>query len=188
MQVTVQRVVPAGISSQVLNAGQSTVKGFEFETVFAATDSLNITAMLGYIDAEFDSVVYTEPATDETTDVTDAWSFQNTPELTYNLGFNQTFDTSFGQIVWSGNYAYRDDTQMFEAPSLLDQEGYGLLNTSVVWYSNNSTWSVGLHGKNLTDEEYRVGGYNFGPTFGDDAVVGYYGDPRTVSLAVGYKF
>lgn len=188
MQVTVQRVVPAGISSQVLNAGESTVKGFEFETVFAATDSLNVTAMLGYIDAEFDSVIYTEPATGDTTDVTNAWSFQNTPELTYNVGFNQTFDTSFGQIVWSGNYAYRDDTQMFEAPSPLDQDGYGLLNTSVVWYSNNSNWSVGLHGKNLTDEEYRVGGYNFGPTFGDDAVVGYYGDPRTVSLAVGYKF
>lgn len=188
MQVTVQRVVESGISSQVLNAGESTVKGFEVETVFAATDSLNFTAMLGYIDAEFDAVVYTEPATGETTDVTDAWSFQNTPELTYNIGFNQTFELESGQIVWSGNYAYRDDTQMFEAPSPLDQEDYGLLNTSVVWYSNSGQWSVGLHGKNLTDEEYRVGGYNFGPTFGDDAVVGYYGDPRTFSLSVGYKF
>ncbi|GAB3297877.1 TonB-dependent receptor [Pseudidiomarina andamanensis] len=188
MQVTVQRVVPAGISSQVLNAGESTVKGFEVESVFAATDTLNFTAMLGYIDAEFDSVVYEEPATGETTDVTDAWSFQNTPELTYSIGFNQTFETEMGQIVWSANYAYRDDVQMFEAPSPLDQEGYGLLNTSVVWYSNGGNWTVGLHGKNLTDEEYRVGGYNFGPTFGDDAVVGYYGDPRTVSLAVGYKF
>ncbi|RUO58749.1 TonB-dependent receptor [Pseudidiomarina insulisalsae] len=188
MQVTVQRVVPAGISSQVLNAGESTVKGFEVETVFAATESLNFTAMLGYIDAEFDSVVYTEPATGETTDVTDAWSFQNTPELTYNIAFDKTFEFSNGQIVWSGNYAYRDDTQMFEAPSPLDQDAYGLVNTSVVWYSNGGQWSVGLHGKNLTDEEYRVGGYNFGPTFGDDAVVSYYGDPRTVSLSVGYKF
>ena len=77
---------------------------------------------------------------------------------------------------------------MFEAASPLDQDSYGLLNTSVVWYSNSGQWSVGLHGKNLTDEEYRVGGYNFGPTFGDDAIVGYYGDPRTVSLSVGYKF
>lgn len=188
MQVTVQRVVEAGISSQVLNAGESTVKGFEVETVFAATDSLNFTAMLGYIDAEFDAVVYTEPATGETTDVTDAWSFQNTPELTYNIGFNQTFDLANGQLVWSGNYAFRDDTQMFEAPSPLDQDSYGLLNTSLMWYSNSGQWSVGLHGKNLTDEEYRVGGYNFGPTFGDDAVVAYYGDPRTVSLTVGYKF
>lgn len=25
-------------------------------------------------------------------------------------------------------------------------------------------------------KEYRVGGYNFGPTFGDDAIVAYYGD------------
>jgi len=188
MQVTVQRVVESGISSQVLNAGESTVKGFEVETIFAATDSLNFTGMVGFIDAEFDSVVYTEPATGETTDVTNAWSFQNTPELTYNLGFNKTFETAMGQIVWSGNYAFRDDTQMFEAPSALDQDSYGLLNTSVVWYLNDGKWNVGLHGKNLSDKEYRVGGYNFGPTFGDDAVVGYYGDPRTVSLSVGYQF
>jgi iron complex outermembrane recepter protein len=62
------------------------------------------------------------------------------------------------------------------------------VNTSVVWYANGGQWHVGLHGKNLTNETYRVGGYNFGPIFGDDAVVGYYGDPRTVSLSVGYKF
>ena len=188
MQVTVQRVVPAGISSQVLNAGQSTVKGFEVESIFAATDTLNFNVVLGYIDAEFDSVMYEEPATGDITDVTDAWSFQNTPKLTYSVGFNKTFDTSAGQIVWSANYAYRGATQMFEAPSLLDQDSYGLLNTSIVWYSKDGHWNVGLHGKNLTDEEYRVGGYNFDATFGDDAIVGYYGDPRTVSLAVGYKF
>ncbi|MBY6064926.1 TonB-dependent receptor [Pseudidiomarina sediminum] len=188
MQVTVQRVVEAGISSQVLNAGQSTVKGIELESVYAATDTLNFTAVVGYIDAEFDSITYSEPATGEITDVTDAWSFQNTPKTTYSLGFNKTFEMESGQIVWSGNYAFRDDTQMFEIPSRLDQSDYGLFNTSVVWYSNSGQWNVGLHGKNLGNEEYRVGGYNFGPTFGDDAVVAYYGDPRTVSLTVGYKF
>ncbi len=188
MQVTVQRVVPAGISSQVLNAGESTVKGFEIETVIAVTDSFNINAMLGHIDAEFDSVVYTEPATGETTDVTDAWSFANTPEWTASVGLNKSFDTEYGQIVWSANYAYRSETQLFEAPSQLDQDSYGLLNTSVVWYANGGQWHVGLHGKNLTNETYRIGGYNFGPIFGDDAVIGFYGDPRTVSLSVGYKF
>lgn len=188
MQVTVQRVVPAGISSQVLNAGESTVKGFEIESVFAATDTLNFNVVLGYIDAEFDSVMYEEPATGDITDVTDAWSFQNTPKLTYSVGFNKTFDTNAGQFVWTTNYAYRGSAQMFEVPSLLDEDSYGLLNTSIVWYSKDGHWNIGLHGKNLTDEEYRVGGYNFDATFGDDAIVGYYGDPRTVSLAVGYKF
>jgi len=188
MQVTVQRVVPSGVSSQVLNAGQATVQGFEVESVIALSDTFNITAMLGHIDAEFDSVVYTEPATGDTTDVTNAWSFANTPEWTGSLGFNKTFDTEVGQIVWSANYSYRGKTQMFEAPSMLDQGSYSLVNTSLVWYQNGGNWHVGLHGKNLTDEEYRVGGYNFGPTFGDDAIVAYYGDPRTVSLTVGYKF
>ena len=132
--------------------------------------------------------MYEEPATGDITDVTDAWSFQNTPKLTYSVGFNKTFDTNAGQFVWTTNYAYRGSAQMFEVPSLLDEDSYGLLNTSIVWYSKDGHWNIGLHGKNLTDEEYRVGGYNFDATFGDDAIVGYYGDPRTVSLAVGYKF
>lgn len=73
------------------------------------------------------------------------------------------------------------------------------MNASVTWYSEDGDWQVGLHAKNLTDEEYRVGGYNFTggrdddgnllPGLGGDTtLVGYYGDPRTVHLSVGYRF
>jgi iron complex outermembrane receptor protein len=66
------------------------------------------------------------------------------------------------------------------------------------WQSDGGQWYGGLHLKNLTDEEYLVGGYNFavdngdgtfGPGLGGDTtLIGYYGDPRTVSLTVGYRF
>ncbi|PTB87702.1 hypothetical protein C9928_07435, partial [Pseudidiomarina aestuarii] len=51
MQVTVQRAVPAGVASQVLNAAEATVYGFEIEAVAAVTDSLNVTAMMGNVNA-----------------------------------------------------------------------------------------------------------------------------------------
>ncbi|MFV1468101.1 TonB-dependent receptor [Idiomarina sp. HB] len=189
MQVTVQRAIEGGgVASQVLNAADSTVQGFEVESTFAATPTLNFNGSLGYIDAEFDSVAFFNPETQQVEDVSDLWSFQNTPKVTANLGFTKEFALESGSLVWSTNVSYRDDTQIFEVPSPLDEEAYSLTNTSVVWYSNSSQWTVGLHAKNVFDEEYRVSGYNFGSTFGENIVTGYYGDPRTVSLSVGYRF
>ncbi|MAB21542.1 TonB-dependent receptor [Idiomarina abyssalis] len=189
MQVTVQRAIEGGgVASQVLNAADSTVQGFEIESTFAATPTLNFNGSLGYIDAEFDSVAFFNPETQQVEDVSDLWSFQNTPKVTANLGFTKEFALESGSLVWSTNVSYRDDTQIFEVPSPLDEEAYSLTNTSVVWYSNSSQWTVGLHAKNVFDEEYRVSGYNFGSTFGENIVTGYYGDPRTVSLSVGYRF
>ena len=54
--------------------------------------------------------------------------------------------------------------------------------------------------KNLGDKVYRLAGYNFAAARdangnitapglgGEDTIVGYYGDPRTISLSVGYRF
>ena len=189
MQVTVQRAIEGGgVASQVLNAADSTVQGFEIESTFAATPTLNFNGSLGYIDAEFDSVAFFNPETQQVEDVSDLWSFQNTPKVTANLGFTKEFELESGSMVWSTTVSYRDDIQIFEVPSPLDEEAYSLTNTSLVWYSNSGQWTVGLHAKNVFDEEYRVSGYNFGSTFGENIVTGYYGDPRTVSLSVGYRF
>lgn len=189
MQVTVQRAIEGGgVASQVLNAADSTVQGFEVESTFAVSPTLNFNGSLGYIDAEFDSVAFFNPETQQVEDVSDLWSFQNTPKVTANLGFTKEFELESGSMVWSTNVSYRDDTQIFEVPSPLDEEAYSLTNTSLVWYSNSGQWTVGLHAKNVFDEEYRVSGYNFGSTFGENIVTGYYGDPRTVSLSVGYRF
>lgn len=200
MQVTVQRAVEAGVASQVLNAADSTVQGFELESVFAATDNLSFNATIGFIDAEFDEVAFFNPETQQVDDVSDLWSFANTPEWSANFGFTQDFRTRWGDLVWSGNWAYRSDTQIFEVPSMLDMDAYSLVNTSLVWYSDDGRWNAGLHVKNLFDKEHRLAGYNFAaPRDGDgniigaglggeDTIVGYYGDPRTVSLTLGYRF
>ncbi|MGM0430989.1 MAG: TonB-dependent receptor [Pseudomonadota bacterium] len=188
MQVTVQRAVPNGVASQVLNAADSTVKGVEVEGTFAATSTLNFTGSIGYINAEFDEVAFFNPETQQVEDVSGLWSFANTPELTANLGFNKEFSLDSGSLVWSAAVSYRDETQIFEVPSPLDEDSYSITNTSLVWYSDSSNWTVGLHAKNIFDEEYRLSGYNFGSTFGENIVTGYYGDPRTVSLSVGYRF
>ncbi|MBC3764652.1 TonB-dependent receptor [Neptunicella marina] len=182
------------------NVGKSEATGAEVELTVLATDDLEWYANLGYIDAKFSEVKSVTPD-GQPLDITDQFSITNTPKTTASLGFNYNFSSEMGDFVWNTNYYYRSKYSLVEKGNLLTQEGYGLVNMSLNWYSEDGQWSVGLHGKNLTDKEYLVGNYPFvnvaapystdnpGPgTGGDTTLIGYYGDPRTVSLTVGYRF
>ncbi len=201
MQVTVQRAVGStDFASQVINAGQSEMRGFELEAVAALTDRLSLTAVLGYIDAEFIELETFDPALGRLVDVSDAWVISNTPKWNSNVGVNYITEIAGWQSNWQANVTYRDETHIFELPSALDEGSYSLVNANIVFTSPGDNWTVGLHGKNLTDKEYRVAGYNFPATFGptgnvirpglggDDTVTAFYGNPRTVALSVGYRF
>lgn len=201
MQVTVQRATETGVASQVLNAADATVKGFEIESIARITDTFSMNFTVGYVDASFDKVEFFNPNTQQVEDVSGIWSFANTPKWSANIGFRQDFGNVWnGELVWSGNVAYRSATQIFEVPSMLDMGAYTIANTSLMWYHNQGQWHAGLHVKNLFDKEYRLAGYNFAAPRdaqgniigaglgGEDTIVGYYGNPRQVSFTVGYRF
>ncbi len=183
------------------NVGKSNSKGLEAEITLVASDNLTFDFALGYIDSEFETVI--EQTVNGPINIADRFSISNTPDTTANFAANYVLATEFGDVVMNANYYYRSDYSLFEQDNLLNQDGYGLLNLSVVWYSDDGHWNVGLHGKNLTDEEYLIGGYQFvtpDPSDpentslytpglgGDNTLIGYYGDPRTIHLTVGYSF
>ncbi|RUO63366.1 iron complex outermembrane recepter protein [Pseudidiomarina planktonica] len=193
----------ADLNQRLANIGKSSSKGVELELQYVASNNLTFDAAFGYIDSQFDEVIDTDPDTGETFNKADRFTVSNTPEVTANLGATYEVNLNSGSLVFNGNYYYRSEYDLFEESSLLTQDGYGIVNAGVVWYSNSGKWTVGLHGKNLTDEEYLVGGYQFvtpdpsDPSDvslyqpglgGDTTLTGYYGDPRTISLTVGYKF
>lgn len=171
------------------NIKGSTVKGVEAEITWAATDNLRVDFSLGLLDAEIE---------DDPTVAAPLVGLSNTPDYTMNLAANYSMDTEMGYFVLTGGYYYRDDYLLFEDSDSLQQDGYGTLNASVTWESIEGNWYGGLHLKNLTDEEAMVGGYNFSAknedgTYspglgGDTTLIGYYNDPRTVHLTVGYRF
>lgn len=190
MQVTVQQSSDGGTNfvSSVLNAGESEIRGFELEALAQVTESLSASFMLGYINAEYLEVETETPA--GVVDLADDWAFANTPEKTASikLMYNRSLG-DLGEIALSAGASYRSETQIFpQVESAIDEDSYTLWDASAVWYSADENWTVGLHGKNLTDEEYRVGGYNFANLGGDESIIGYYGNPRTVSLNFGYNF
>jgi len=193
----------ADLNQRLGNIGESKSDGVELELSYVANDALTFDASIGYIDSSFENVIDTNPDTGETFDKSDRFSVSNTPDLTFNLGATYRLYTEMGDFVINGNYYHRGDYALFEEDSLLTQDAYGLLNIGVTWYSADGHWTAGIYGKNLTDEEYMIGGYQFvapdpsDPTDtskytpglgGDNTLIGYYGDPRTISLTVGYRF
>ncbi|QLE86511.1 TonB-dependent receptor [Shewanella sp. Scap07] len=187
----------ADLNQRLGNIGTSTAQGIELELQYAATESLNLFGTLGLIDSSFEEVISYDDEGNQI-DISDSYTVANTPDTTANVGFNYNLDTDIGAFVFNGNYYYRSEYDLTVTDNLLTQEGYGLLNFGLNWYGNEGNWTAGLHWKNVTDEEYLVGTYAFvTPTDdggyieglgGDNTLIGYYGDPQTISLTVGYTF
>ncbi len=177
------------LNQTLQNAAETAGDGVEAEITYVANDNLSFDIALGYLDFEIKRNDVIPPLI----------GLSNTPEYTANFAANYILDTSVGTFIFNANYYYRDDYLLFETSDLIAQDGYGMLNASIMWESQEGDWYASLHGKNLSDEEYLVGGYdfvgapdadgNFAPGLGGDTtLIGYYGDPRTVHLTVGYRF
>ena len=206
------------------NAGKARFQGVEVEANWAVAedfatqgDRLNLSGSLGYLDAkyrEFITVVtYDEdtglpiPAT--VVDVADHRKVQNTPKWTTSGTINYDTPLASGRLNINSTLSYRSKSQQFElrVPGI-DQKGFALLDASIVYRSAGDRWSIGLHGKNLTDTRYKTAGYNFlrqNPWTGDfilangqpginstlgleGTLTAFYGNPRQVFLTFGATF
>jgi iron complex outermembrane receptor protein len=187
----------SALSQRLGNIGKSTASGLELEVQYAATDALKLFANIGLINADFEKVKSYDQDGNQI-DISDSFTIINTPKTTANLGFSYDIGTDFGDVVVNGNYYYRSQYDLSVTDNLLSQDGYGLLNFGVNWYSTDGHWTAGLHWKNITDKRPLVGNYAFvtpqedGSYLpglgGDNTLIGYYGDPETIALTVGYQF
>ena len=197
----------AGITT---NASKARLQGVEVESFatlardFAgAGSSFNLTGTLGYIDGK-----YLKFINNLGVDVADFRKIQNTPKWTASGTVGARLPMASGMLNASSTLSYRSKTTQFETPSpYLDQKGYALLDASIVWTSDDQKYSLGLHGKNLTDKQYKTSGYQFisvNPTTGvpiltpagnvipslgqEGVLTAFYGNPRQVFVTAGVKF
>ncbi|MDP3517761.1 MAG: TonB-dependent receptor [Pseudohongiella sp.] len=190
----------AALNQRLGNVGQSDATGAEFEFTWLATDRLSVFGNVGLINAKFNNVISYD-ANLNLIDITRNFVITNTPKRTINVGYSYDMPVATGDLVLTGNYSYRSKYSLSELGNVLQQDAYGILNLGVSWTSADGKWSAGLHGKNLTEEEFLVGNYAFlgaaNPALpngyatglgGDTTLIGYYGAPRTVSLSLGYNF
>lgn len=195
------------------NAGKATFKGVELEfnarlgENFATDgDRLNLLGAVGYIDAKFDE--YITNIANVPTDVAQFRQIQNTPDWTASATLAYMTPLGAGRLNLGTTLSYRSSTNQFEIPNpFIDQSGYALLDASIVYTSPDDKWSIGIHGKNLTDKQYKTSGYSFiaanattgVPTLGvnglpiaslgrEGTLTAFYGNPRQVFLTAGLKF
>ncbi|MCB2066259.1 MAG: TonB-dependent receptor [Erythrobacter sp.] len=196
----------------VSNAGAAEFWGLEFETnarlaedLFGMGDELRFTGSLGWINADY--VEYITNIGGVPTDVSDFRHVQNTPEWSGSGTLGYTTPVGNGDLYLGTTVSYRSGTTQFEiANPYLDQPGYALWDASIV-YNDDSGWSLGLYGRNLTDKEYRTSGYTFVsanaitgvlntgtnglpiPSLGTEGTLtAFYGNPRQVYLTATIDF
>jgi iron complex outermembrane receptor protein len=189
-----------GITS---NAADADVNGIEFEgnalvgTDFAGEGSrFSVNWSLGVLDAKFNTFIDNFGR-----DVANERVFQNTPDITAHMGFNMGLPVGGGMMDFIGLASLRSDASQFEVPNpFLDQDGFVLVDASIVYTADSGLYSIGVHGKNLFDKEYIVAGYNFVaggtppgtpfiPTLGrEGTLTGFFGDPRRVFVTAQLNF
>ncbi len=179
------------------NAAKARLQGIEAEAnaVLArdfagAGSTFRFNGALGYVDAKYKRFIGPTG-----TDVADLRTFQNTPKWTLSGTIAAGIPAMGGHIDASTTLAYRSLTHQFEVPiPALDQPGYALWDASLVWTADSGDYSIGLHGKNLTDKQYITSGYNYqnaagGSTLGREGVqTAFYGNPRQVFVTGTVKF
>jgi iron complex outermembrane receptor protein len=132
----------AGFDTRNIIVDQRSI-GFEWEGTWFATRSFLLHSSLGYIDAEVDDPVAVAPLT---------------PEITLSISPQYSWFTSNGgEFVFRVDYSHRGD--MWGEPSsdpgrFTKIESRNLLNADFAYHSKNGRWSLGIYGRNVTDERY----------------------------------
>ncbi|MGW8201144.1 TonB-dependent receptor [Sphingomonas bisphenolicum] len=179
------------------NAAKAHIKGIEAEAnallardFAGAGSSLRFVGALGYVDAQYKRFI--GPAGN---DVSDIRTFQNTPKWTVSGTLSGGVAMAGGSLDLSTTLSYRSLTHQFEVPiPALDQPGYALWDASIVWTSADDHYSLGLHGKNLTDKQYITSGYNYQSATGvstlgrEGVLTAFYGNPRQLFVTGSVKF
>ena len=193
-QVTSQIPAPgnaAGVQSFVDNLGSSKIRGFEVEGAARIADSLSLNFAYGYVDAQIEEFLRFNTTLGRFEDISNLVVVQNTPEHSAALSatFTPPLPASFGEIAVTPSISYRSAYSQFEFPNpLLDQGAYTLIDLVASYTSPSGRYRTSLQGRNLSDEEYRIGAYNFpGATFGN-TVIGFYGPPRTFTAVFEVRY
>ncbi|MFT3930630.1 MAG: TonB-dependent receptor [Spongiibacteraceae bacterium] len=181
---------PGGVPSIAVTANvpEMVVKGIELETSLMPTDWLELGVAAAYTDAEFtDNQVVLFGNTFSYSPVA------NTPKRTWSVWgqIDLPVDANLGDLalrteLYGQSSMYFSNTADSITPDT-ELPSYHIVNARLSW--NNvmkSQFSAALFGKNLTDEEYFVGGMPLGASLGHNAAA--VGEPRTYGVEVAYRF
>jgi len=190
------------------NIGKSTIKGFEINTIFAATDSTQLRGIVQYLNTDIKEFSFTQQTPDEAVrpvtgcgtsfvEVTPAgalWNvdcagqeLKNSPKWSVNLGIDQSFEIGSWAAMASLDARYRDDRWVgfgYTPPQLA--EAVTTFDASLQLTTPDGKWSLFAYARNFTNEDVQALTQVFGSM--SNLVSTTYEAPRTYGLRVNYNF
>ena len=193
VQVSVIKSDDGGVSTDVVNAASFGTEGLELDLAFLVTDTMTVRAQYAYTDREYDDFPsYQGLAIQPTQGLT--------PENAYNVVMDWNmlnFGSSSIDLQVSANYqdetvSITSSTTSYTAagqpaiPANMQQpsnQERTLVNARLSWSSElegGQRLNVTAWGRNITDEQYRTFGFNFGAALGFP--VHQWGNPATYGI------
>lgn len=178
--------------SRIENAGKAVITGAEIELQYSIIPNLVASLSYGFMDSEYKDLV--DPITGE--QLKDEATFAYTPEQKAALAIDYTHDLGFGELRFHTDYSYTSEQVFYRqvySSKVTKSPAYSILNGRIaianITTVGSQSLDVGIWGKNLTGEAYRLNGIpGFGSTNGAGDGINYYGDPRTFGADVTYHF
>ncbi len=163
------------------NDGSIVAKGIELELSYKPTYQTDFAFSFGWIDAKYDRYIDVFE-----NDYSDWLQVIQLPKI--NAGFSLSYHWSLlgGQATTTVVNSYRSKTYLFLVPSENnEQPDYHVTDLSLTWKSRNKRYSFGVYGHNVFDERYKTSIYSLAE-LGISTV--FYGDPRTITASMTFKF
>jgi len=199
-----------GISTEIDNAAELSSEGLEVDFAWLLTDSVSLTGNYAYIDRSFDvfpAIPNQNPRIeDQQITPTNGITPESAAYLALNWAIMDTGSTSLDFQI-SGNY--QDETiSIGSSPSNYSMGTTGdpsddipvnyqqapnqsrtIVNARLTWgqdLGDGRSLSIAAWGRNITEEDYRTFGYNFGADLG--IAVHQWGDPATYGVDIVMDF
>lgn len=182
-----------GTGFQLNNAGEQSVRGFEFDSTINPADGLVFTFAMTYLDAKFDSFV-ASPVGDLS-----GRRPGGIPE--FNIATSATYTHEFGdsgnKLVTRLDYAHESNTDInnglptFNGPinarrdNRIFQRETNLVNASMIFQMENGL-EIGAWARNLLDDQFIITVFDGVAQAG--TVSGYPSQPRTYGGLVRFRF
>ena len=164
-----------------INAGSTTIKGFELEATAVVTDGLSFNMFYSRLDAVYDSYV------DNGVELASVRYVANSPDWQAGVGMDYEFlRTSFGNFTLNVDYRAQDDFYAGPKADTLCGD-YEVWNARVELSDVPLPYGalrVALWGRNLGDQVYRLSTTNLGA----NRLSAQFGRPRSSGVDVVYEF
>lgn len=163
--------VPEGGFSRY-NAGTVSTYGAELDVTWQVTEEFKLDAFIGTLEGEYDEL--TEAALNL---IDYSKELKQAPEITYGVNANYVRQVSAGELVTNVQYTHTAEqyNNVGNTPALV-RDATDIVNARLALNMDHEgmQYSIGLWGRNLTDEEYYAAGTS--------GIFVYPGDPRTYGI------